>query len=94
MNPTLADKNKRKFGAPGLGSYLHAILKPDKNEETQYQDYLRKHSPIASLVNSVIRATVEAVTQHQLSTDKKTVGMALSSAGRGEAVDVVLTGAV
>ena len=94
MDPTLAAKGKRKFGAPGLGSYLHAILQPDKKKETQYQDYLRKHSPIASLVNSVIRATVEAVTQHQLSTDKKTVGMALSSAGRGEAVDVVLTGAV
>ena len=94
MDPTLTDKDDRKFGAPGLGSYLHAILQPDKEKGTQYQDYLRKHSPIASLVNSVIRATVEAVTQHQLSTDKKTVGMALSSAGRGEAVDVVLTGAV
>ena len=85
---------KRRFGAPGLGSYLQAILKPDTNDTTKYQDYLRKHSPIASLVNSVIRATVEAVTQHQLATDKKTVGMALSSAGRGEAVDVCLTGSV
>ena len=94
MKPTLADPANRKFGAPGLGSYLQAILKPDTNDTTKYQDYLRKHSPIASLVNSVIRATVEAVTQHQLATDKKTVGMALSSAGRGEAVDVVLTGAV
>lgn len=96
MEPTLRPKADRKFGAPGLGSYLQAILEPDTDTKnnTQYQDYLRKHSPIASLVNSVIRATVEAVTQHQLATDKKTVGMALSSAGRGEAVDVVLTGAV
>ena len=94
MEPTLRPESDRKFGAPGLGSYLKAILEPDKDDSTKYQDYLRKHSPIASLVNSVIRATVEAVTQHQLATDKKTVGMALSSAGRGEAVDVVLTGAV
>lgn len=92
--PALQDTPNRKFGAPGLGAYLQAILKPDTNNATKYQDYLRKHSPIASLVNNVIRATVEAVTQHQLATDKKTVGMALSSAGRGEAVDVVLTGAV
>ena len=83
-----------QFGAPGLGSFLHAILRPDTNATTQYQDYLRKHSPIASLVKNVVQATVQAVTQHQLTTEKKTVGMALSSAGRGEAVDVVLTGAV
>ena len=94
LYPTLHDASNRKFGAPGLGSFLHAILRPDTNATTKYQDYLRKHSPIASLVKNVVQATVQAVTQHQLTTEKKTVGMALSSAGRGEAVDVVLTGAV
>merc|ERR1719386_181930 len=82
LGPTLAAK--RNFGAPGLSSFLHAILRPDTDDATQYQDYLRKHSPIASLVKNVVKATVQAVTQHQLTTEKKTVGMALSSAGRGE----------
>ena len=92
LTPTLGTSTR--FGAPGLGSFLHAVLRPDDNSGTQYQDYLRKHSPIASLVKNVVKATVHAVTQHQLTTEKKTVGMALSSASRGEAVDVVLTGAV
>lgn len=92
LEPTL--QTKRNFGAPGLSAFLHAILRPDTDATTQYQDYLRKHSPIASLVKNVVQATVQAVTQHQLTTEKKTVGMALSSAARGEAVDVVLTGAV
>lgn len=93
LEPTIASTN-HNFGAPGLGSFLHAILRPDTDATTQYQDYLRKHSPIASLVKNVVQATVQAVTQHQLTTEKKTVGMALSSAARGEAVDVCLTGAV
>ena len=93
LEPTI-NSSTQNFGTPGLGSFLHAILRPDTDATTQYQDYLRKHSPIASLVKNVVQATVQAVTQHQLTTEKKTVGMALSSAARGEAVDVVLTGAV
>ena len=93
LEPTI-NSSPQNFGTPGLGSFLHAILRPDTDATTQYQDYLRKHSPIASLVKNVVQATVQAVTQHQLTTEKKTVGMALSSAARGEAVDVVLTGAV
>ena len=88
--PTLV--NAARYGAPGLGAYLNSVLGVNQPaNETEYQRYLKQHSPIAALFKHVISATAEACLAHSQQIGRKTIGMALNAAPHGEAVDVCLT---